>query len=552
MLTVHSLSKSYNLQTLFKSVNFSINPGDRVGLVGPNGSGKTTLFRILIGEEKPDSGTVSAPHGLRLGYLPQGFEPEPDLTLKTVVGQAAGDIDVLEAELTRMALDLAGDPDNPEYQECYDELLRRIEFSETGRAAEILAGLGLVNIPADFPVRKLSGGQKTRLSLALVLLCDPQILLLDEPTNHLDIEMLEWLEDWLNQCDCGVLIISHDRTFLDHVVNRILELDPKSQQIREYAGNYTDFIDQKQTEINKQWSAYRDQEAEIRRMKQDIARVRQQAEHTERMASSIRIGGPEYKIKGFKDYQQSIAKKVARKAKSREKKLERYVESDERVERPGQSWEMHLEFDDTHFGAPSLGKSVVLLEDLSVGFDRAEPLLAGINLEIRAHRRIVLTGPNGSGKTTLLRTITGEIPPLAGNVRIGASVRLGYLSQDQSDLDLEKSPVETLAAGFPTETETRRFLHKFLFTGDEALKPAALLSYGQRTRLMLACLVVEGCNVLLLDEPVNHLDIPSRAQFEDALQQFDGATLAVVHDRYFIDRFAQEIWWTGNGGIKRW
>jgi ATP-binding cassette, subfamily F, member 3 len=548
MLTVHSLSKSYNLQTLFKNVTFSLNPGDRVGLIGPNGCGKTTLLRILTGEEQPDDGNVSRSPALRIAYLPQGFEPDPEQTIEQVIGEISGDANTLDASLVSAALAISEDPDNPGLQAQYDDLLRRIEFSQSGRASEILAGLGLSEIPGDFPVRLLSGGQKTRLSLALVLLNDPQLLLLDEPTNHLDIAMLEWLENWLSGFPGAALIVSHDRTFLDHTVGRVLEMDLQSQQVREYEGNYSAFLEKRQVEIEKQWSAYHDQQDEIRRMGQDIARVRSQAEQTERKASSIRIGGPDYKIKGYKSYQQGIAKKVAKKAKARQSKLKRYLDSEERVERPRQSWVMNLEFEDT----PSLGKTVIQLIDLAVGYDHQLPLLEDVNLEMRAGRRIILTGPNGSGKTTLLRTIVGQIPPLAGKVRLGASVHLGYLTQDQSGLDPALNAVETVAASFPTETEARSFLHRFLFSGDEPLKPVNLLSYGQRTRLMLAKLVVEGCNVLLLDEPVNHLDIPSRTQFEDALRQFEGAVLAVVHDRFFINRFAEEIWWTENGKIKRW
>jgi ATP-binding cassette subfamily F protein 3 len=411
----------------------------------------------------------------------------------------------------------------------------------------VLAGLGLDVIDPEQPVSKLSGGQQTRLSLGLVLLSQPQLLLLDEPTNHLDIAMLEWLEEWLNGYPGAALIVSHDRTFLDHTVSRILDMDARHHSLREYAGNYSDYVEQHQAEIDQQCSEYKDQQVEIRRMKQDIARAKAQAMDTERKASSIRIGGPDYKRKGFKSYQQGIAKKVAKKAKSREKKLERYVESDERVEKPQNHWYMKLEFSQPEHQS----RSMLRLEDLSVGYAASRPLLTDLTLELRAGRRVVLTGPNGSGKTTLLRTISGEIPPLKGEMHLGGSVRLGYLPQDQSGLDRNKTPVETLQDYFTSETDVRRFLSYYLFTGDEPLKPNALLSFGQRTRLMLALLVAQGCNCLLLDEPVNHLDIPSRSQFEQALNQFEGAVLAVVHDRYFIERFAEEVWWVEGQGIRR-
>ncbi len=539
MLTVHSLKKSFNLQLLFETVSFSLSAGERVGLIGANGCGKTTLLRILAGSEKADSGFISRDPDLRIGYLPQGFEPDACLTLGEVIGQKTDSIEVLEYELTQAAVSLARDPSDVLLQASYDELLRRIEYSETGRAAAILSGLGLAEFDASFPVRLLSGGQKTRLSLALLLLSDPQLLLLDEPTNHLDINMLEWLENWLQDCPCGALIISHDRTFLDHTVSRIIEMDPQLCRVREYPGNYSDFMAQRQTEIEKQWSAFRDQQVEIKRMKQDVTRVKAQAAQTEREASSIRIGGSDYKIKGYKSYQQGIAKKVARKAKSREKKLDRYLASGERVEKPRQSWLMKLAFDEK----PVLGKVAIQLEGLTVGYEPSQPLLTGINLELRTGRRVVLTGPNGCGKTTLLRTIAGQITPLAGQIRLSPSLRLGTMTQDQSDLDPLKTALEMIQDDFSTETDARSFLAKFLFVGEEPLKPVSLLSYGQRTRLLLARLVADNCNCLLLDEPVNHLDIPSRTQFETALKEFDGTVLAVVHDRYYIERFAEEVWW---------
>ncbi|HEX9017722.1 MAG TPA: ABC-F family ATP-binding cassette domain-containing protein [Anaerolineaceae bacterium] len=547
MLTVHSLTKSFELKTLFEKVSFSLNPGERVGLIGPNGCGKTTLLRILTGEEPASGGTVTRDQDLRLGYLPQGFAPDPSETVGVVIGRAAGNVIALEDELSAAALALANRPGDPALGRTYDDLLRRIEFAEGGRAQEILAGLGLDAISADFPVGKLSGGQKTRLALALVLLGDPQLLLLDEPTNHLDIGMLEWLEDWLNQSPIGALVISHDRTFLDHTVTRILDLDPQQHTVRQYAGNYSDYLAQRQIEIEKQQQAYADQQMEIRRMKQDIARTKAQAAHTERMASSIRIGGPDYKVKGFKSYQQGIAKKVAKKASSREKKLERYLDDDSRVERPQREWQIKFAFGES----AHLGRMVILAEGLSVGYSIEQPLLEEVSLHVQAGQRIAITGPNGAGKTTLLRTLLGEIPLLGGELRLGPTVRLGYMSQDQSSLDPAKSALETIQPLFANETEARRFLAGFQFQGDEPLKPNALLSYGQRARLMLALLVAGSCNCLLLDEPINHLDIPSRTQFEQALSQFDGAVLAIVHDRYFIERFADEIWWVGDGVVTK-
>ena len=545
MLTAHSLNKSFDSQSLFSKVSFTLNPGERTGLVGPNGCGKTTLLRILAGLEPPSGGHVGMSPHLRIGYLPQGFEPDPSATVGEIIGRAAGSASALDADLTQTAIDLAANPNDAHLSAHYDDLLRQIEWSEAGRSAQILAGLGLEGIDPGFPAVRLSGGQKTRLSLALVLLNDPQLLLLDEPTNHLDIHMLEWLEDWLIASPCGVLIISHDRTFLDRTVTRILEMDPHHGTLREYTGSYSDYLDQRQAEIDRQSTAYSDQQLEIQQMKADIARTKAQAAHTERLTSSGRKGGDNLGDKGVKDHLRRLAGKVAKKAKSREKKLERYQEDDARVERPDQTWHMKLEFGET----PHLGRSVIQTEALAVGYLPGAPLLSELNLSVRAGQRIAITGPNGSGKTTLLRTLTGEIAPLGGAFRLGPTVHLGVMAQDQSDLDPARTAVEHLLPWFHNQTEVRSHLAYFLFTGDEPPKPTALLSFGQRARLMLALLVAQACNCLLLDEPVNHLDIPSRTQFEQALNSFDGAILAVVHDRYFIQRFADTIWWVENGMV---
>lgn len=534
MLTAHQLSKSYDIQPLFQDVSFSINPGERVGLIGPNGCGKTTLLRILAGEERPDDGHVKAAPGLRIGYLPQGFELDPEQTVAEVIGQAAGDPEALEGEVARLALALAESPERADLQAAYDTVLGRLNRFDAGRTAATLAALGLDEIPGEQPAGLLSGGQKTRLALALVLLNEPQLLLLDEPTNHLDIAMLEWLEGWLAAFAGGALIVSHDRTFLDRTITKTLAFDPHSPSVATYAGNYSDYLEQFLAEREKQWTAYRDQVAEVRRMRQDIARIKEQARRTEGATKN--------------DQLRRYAKKVAKKATSREKKLERFLDSEERVEKPARSWQMKLEL-----GRPEhVGQQVLVLEELAVGYPGQRPLLADVNLTVQGGQRIVLTGPNGSGKTTLLRTIAGMLRPVAGHVRLGASVKMGVMTQEQRLLDPALSALETIQGAAPlTETDARSFLHYFLFSDDEPLKPIAELSYGERARLALALLVAQGCNFLLLDEPINHLDIPSRSRFEEALAQFEGTTLAVVHDRAFIERFASDVWLVEGQRIRR-
>jgi ATP-binding cassette subfamily F protein 3 len=359
-----------------------------------------------------------------------------------------------------------------------------------------------------------------------VLLAEPQALLLDEPTNHLDPAMLEWLEDWLAAYPGAALIVSHDRAFLDRIVTRILELGSESHGLREYAGNYSDYVEQTTAEHERRWEQWRGQEAEVRRVRADIARTREQAMQVERTTTPRQPGV------------RRIAKKVAVKARSREKKLARYLDSGERVEKPKAGWQMKLEFGQ----APATGQDVLALEDLAVGY-AGVPLLAGLTRTVRQGARIALMGPNGSGKSTLVRTLVGQLPPVAGRARLGANVRVGYLAQEQESLDPALDAISTIQALAPfSETEARAFLHYFLFSGDEVFTPAGSLSFGERARLNLAALVAGGCNLLLLDEPINHLDIPSRARFEQALSGFAGTSLALVHDRYFVERYATEVW----------
>jgi len=536
MLTAHQLTKSYGLTPILKNISFSVNNGDRIGLIGPNGCGKSTLLRILAGQESSASGHIALnPPTLQIGYLSQGFDPDPALTIAELLHMAVGDPATLEAELTDVAIKLADAPDDDTLQHAYDDILNRLSQSSMSDAQALLATFGLQNIADDQLIGTLSGGQKTRLSLVLLMLNRPQLLLLDEPTNHLDIDMLEWLEGWLSRFSGGVLVVSHDRTFLDRTVNQILDLNPKKQTIRQYAGNYTDYLEQFLNEREKQMSAYKDQVYEIRQMRQDIARTREQSDSVHRATTP---GNPGARAR---------AKKVMRKALSREKKLDRYIASDERVEKPARSWQMNLELEN----APHLGRDVLTLDDLTIGYDTAAPLLTNLHQQLSAGERVVITGANGAGKTTLLRTIVGNIPPLAGQARLGASVRLGYLSQEQELLDPAQTPLQTIQQAAPLDqTEARSFLHHFLFTGDDPLRPIAHLSFGERSRLSLALLVASGCNFLLLDEPINHLDIPSRVLFEQALSQFEGAVLAVVHDRYFIERYASVVWVVENGRLE--
>jgi len=538
MLTVSQVTKSYNIENILQEVSFSLNPGEKLGLIGPNGCGKTTLLRILTGLERPDTGSVHYdPPDIRLGYLPQGLVLSPDFnshasTLQTFLAASAGDLETLTARLEELASALAGAPHQPALQRQYDEVLAQMELAaeSAGRAPAVLAVLGLGGLPGDTPLAHLSGGQKTRLALASALLASPQLLLLDEPTNHLDLDMLRWLEGWLADFRGAALVVSHDRAFLDGVATGILELDPTTHRLRAYPGNYSVYLEQRVNEAERHWQEYQDQQVEITRLRRAAAQVR----HSARFRKGGKGDSGDKFAKGF--FANRTKGTIAR-AKALERRLELLLTED-RIEKPRQGWQMKLDFGAT----PPSGRAVLSLEDLAVGYDGV-PRLSDLNLQVQAGARLAITGSNGSGKTTLLRAIAGRLLPVAGNLRLGANVRPGYMAQEQEDLDPALDALTHVRRLAPlSETDSRTFLHQFLFKGDAVFLPAGSLSYGERARLSLACMVARGCNLLLLDEPVNHLDIPSRARFEQALESFEGTVLAVTHDRYFIEGFATQIW----------
>jgi ATP-binding cassette subfamily F protein 3 len=541
MLRVHHLSKAYGLDTILQELSFSLNAGERAGLIGPNGCGKTTLLRIVAGLEKADAGTVQlTPASLRVGYLPQGLEFGADETIQLYLDRQQGDLPALSAEVERLALALAEQPDQPEVQSAFDAALAQLSAAadDPGRAAAVLAALGLDGLPNTTPVANLSGGQKTRLALAGVLLGDPQLLLLDEPTNHLDLAMLEWLEEWLNAYRGAVLIVSHDRAFLDRTVTRILELDADTRQVREYAGSYAAYVEAKLGEQDRQRQAYVDQQEEI-------THLRSTARHLRGLGRFKKGGKADSNDKFAKGFFANRGANTVGRATQIEDRLAKLM-TEERIDKPKAGWQMKLDFGEV----PASGQDVVVLEDLSVGYGD-HVLLSGLNQQIRAGGRVALVGPNGAGKTTLLRTIAGRLPPLAGRARLGAKVHVGYMAQEQELLDPALDALATIRSVAPlSETDARSFLHYFLFSGDGVFVPVGSLSFGERARLSLASLVARGCNFLLLDEPINHLDIPSRARFEQALAAFEGTVLAVVHDRYFIESFASEVWEVADGGVR--
>ena len=536
MLTAHNISIKFNIKKVLLNVSFTINPSDRIGLIGPNGSGKSTLLKIISGQLEPDRGNITHnPADLEVGYLPQAYKFPAGVSLQELFSELSDDYAYLEQELETLAKSVEQQPDNVEIQDAYDSILKKLENYQPPRVhpQEILETFNLNGLPEGILVSHLSGGQKTRLGLASILIKNPELLILDEPTNHLDITMLVWLEKWIKSFSGGVIMVSHDRTFLDNTVNKIIDLDPVTHTIQQYQGNYSKYLEVYLNAQEKQSAAYRDQVYEIRKIKQDIAHTKNQAYRVEITSTSREPGIRRY------------AKKVARKAKSREKKLERYIDSDDRVDKPKLSWQMKVEFADDKHHSQHVGR----FENLSVGYSDQNILIADINHSIRFGARIALTGSNGSGKTTLLRTISGQIKPISGSIHMGSKIQLGYLTQEQESLSDHLKALKTIQQSANIdETEARSFLHSFLFSGDDVFLPVRDLSLGERSRLQLASLIIEGCDFLLLDEPINHLDIPSRTQFEQALSRFDGTVLAVIHDRYFIQRFANEIWILDDSG----
>ncbi len=539
MLQVREITKWFGDVKVLDRVSFNLNRGDRAGLIGPNGCGKTTLLRILAGEMAADRGSVQlAPATLRVGYLPQALEFAAGATVGDVL-LAAGDArEAAETRLARLAEAIAAAPGDQldaalaEYDRGLAEFQAAGGESLAADADAVLAGLGLADVDRARPVASLSGGQKTRLGLARLLLIQPHLLLLDEPTNHLDIAALEWLEEYLARYPGAVLIVSHDRAFLDRTVNRILALDDATHALAEYAGSYTDYAVTLDRALERQWATYKEQQERAQKLEASIRKLSNQAKGIEQETIHF--------------HWRRIAKDLARHAVVQKARLERMLASEERVDKPGLAWKMKLEFAD----APRSGQDVLFIRDLRMGFG-TRLLFDEVNLHLGYGERAVLVGPNGTGKTTLLRCITGQLRPWAGEIRLGRGVRPGYMAQEQETLDRAATPLELIRRAAPLdETEARSFLHYFLFAGDEVFVPTGRLSFGERSRLALALLAVQGCNFLLLDEPINHLDIPSRERFERAMARFEGTVLAVVHDRYFIDRLATTLWLMEGGRVR--
>jgi len=510
IVSVIQVGKSFGAERVFAGVSFQIEANDRIGLVGPNGAGKSTLLNLLAGREEPDEGSIAIARNLRIGYLTQTIDFHPQNSLREEMLTVFAEAREWEHELGELALQLAtpaAQADSALHEQLlkrYDELQTRFElaggYTFENRIDQVLDGLGFTGEQKAAPVMYLSGGQQTRAALAKLLLQEPDLLLLDEPTNHLDLSALEWLETYLTSWRGAMVVVAHDRYFLDRVAARTVEM--AFGRIEEYPGNYTKYLRLREERMERRTREYEAQQAHIA--------------HTEEF------------IRRYKAGQRS------REARGRQKLLNRL----ERIERPRDFPEMHFEFN----AVVDSGQVVLSTQKLAVGY--AQTVLVRVaDLEVLRGDRVGLLGPNGAGKTTLLRTITGEIPPVSGHVYPGHSVRTGYYSQTHSGLNPERTVVDEIRqmSAF-SEDGARGFLARFLFTGDDVFKPIGALSGGERSRVALAKLTLQGSNFLVLDEPTNHLDLQSRQFLEEVLGEFEGTLLFVSHDRYFIDRLATKVW----------
>ena len=511
------VGKSFGADRIFADVTFQIHEQDRIGLIGPNGAGKSTLLNILAGREEPDEGTIVVSRNSRIGYLTQNTDFQPENSLREEMLTVFAEVRGWEQELGELAVELAtpiAQNDSALHEQFlsrYDELQTSFEhrggYTYENRIDQVLDGLGFTHDQQQAPVKYLSGGQQTRASLAKLLLQEPDLLLLDEPTNHLDLASLEWLETYLLSWNGAMIVVAHDRYFLDKVAARIIEL--AFGRVEEYPGNYTKYLHLREERMERRTREYEAQQAHIA--------------HTEEF------------IRRYKAGQRS------REARGRQKLLDRL----ERVERPLDFPAMHFEFN----SVVESGQIVISTQKLVVGYPstgyQSEPtvLVRVADLELMRGDRVGLLGPNGAGKTTLIRTIVGKIAPISGQVYPGHNVRIGYYSQTHSGLNPDRTIVDEIRQmSALSEDAARSFLSRFLFTGDDVFKTIDALSGGERSRVALAKLTLQGSNFLVLDEPTNHLDLQSRQFLEEILGEFEGTLLFVSHDRYFIDSLATKVW----------
>ncbi len=510
ILACQNVAKSFADTQVLKNVNFHIEKNDKCGIVGINGAGKTTLLRVILGEYEADSGNVVMARDVRLGYLSQNQDTELDNTIYSAMQEAKKYILEMEKRIRELEKEMEGknEQELAPILEAYNRLSTQYD-RENGYAYEseitgVIAGLGFTKEDYDRPIASLSGGQKMRVALGRLLLSHPDIVILDEPTNHLDMESTKWLEGYLSSYPGAVIVVSHDRYFIDKITNKIIEIDQGVSQV--YNGSYSYYREEKAKRRQAEMNAYIKQQAEIA--------------HEEAVITKLKQFNREKSIK---------------RAESREKKLDKI----DRLDKPTEvQTDMRLKLEPVC----ESGEDVLMVEGLSKAYGDNQ-LFENLDIDIKRGEHVALIGGNGTGKTTILKILARKLSKDAGNVALGAKVRVGYFDQEHHDLDTGKTIFDEMSDSFPdmNNTRIRNVLAAFLFTGEDVFKTIGDLSGGERGRLSLAKLMLSPANFLILDEPTNHLDIPSKEILEDALKDYAGTVLYVSHDRYFINKTATRI-----------
>ena len=547
LIICNNLTKSYGHVDIFSGLSFSIEHGSRLALVGPNGIGKTTLLRILIGEESASEGRVTKAKRLRIGYLPQAKDFQSDSRVWDECLAVFAEVRALESEIAilaeQMSANASAGPILERYGQIQAEFEHRGGYTYETRIRQVLSGLGFAESDFNMPIAHLSGGQRTRAYLAKLLLSEPDVLLLDEPTNHLDIAAVEWLEGYLSKWAGAVLIVSHDRYFLDHVANGILEMTAAG--VEAYRGNYSHYVGQR----GERWA--RRQKV----FKAEKEKLLKEAEYIKKHIAGQRVSQARGKLRRLSRIVQAIEQVgmdavINRKwsAVSQDIHVATSDLSPDEAERRVRALrlpdhrppELHLNLR----ASKRSGVKVIRTKNLQVGYDKA--LFSTPDIELERKDCAALIGPNGAGKTTFIRTILGQIPPFAGQVDLGASLQIGYFSQAHEGMDEKNTLIQEIESVSPMlPGSVREYLGKFLFSGDDVFKQVSTLSGGERGRLALAKLALQDTNLLLLDEPTNHLDIPAQEIMQQVLDAYAGTILLVTHDRYLIDALATQIWEIG-------
>jgi macrolide transport system ATP-binding/permease protein len=544
LLSVNQISKTYGDNQVLNQVTFTLSPGQKLGLVGANGVGKSTLLKILVGEVEPDSGKVALAPDTRLGYLPQVLHDADDLTMHELIMASLTEIEALETRLRQLETLMATANGNldallNDYGQASEQFERRGGYDLEHRRKTILAGLQIEHIDPERLVGTLSGGEKSRVGLAALLLQEPDLLLLDEPTNHLDFTALAWLEEYLRDFRGGLLAVSHDRQFLNQTVGSIVEIVEHSKEAKLYQGNYDFYAQVKAQERIKWEESYWAQQEEVWELRKVIKLKARQVGHSNRAPRDN-----DKFITYFKS--QRVDDAVARNLHAAEEKLRR-IEEDP-IPKPPRALEINPTFDP----AVLVSRSPLVASGLVKRYGQ-QSILNSISLAVDASSRVVIVGPNGAGKSTLLRILAGAERADQGSITVAPSVVLGYLDQEQQTLDPRQSVFDSFRGGRVGEYEEFKaeLLGYGLFTYPELSKPVGALSVGQKRKLQLAMLLTQRANLLLLDEPTNHISLDVLEEFEQALSNFTGPVIAVSHDRRFIQRFAREIWELVDGKLIR-